>query len=175
MTRSKRSLAWLVILVLALAVPSMAEEDSQTFASEVSNSIGPFLAVSELSLYSDGHRGRNAAVQGLKAFAVTDLATTILKATVRERRPDGHSLSSFPSRHASTAFAMATVVAEYDNSWSAPAYGAAALIGWSRVETRQHYWHDVAAGAVLGFFIAKAFTEGNSAFSGNSIGCRISW
>jgi membrane-associated phospholipid phosphatase len=175
LSKTKRSQAWLVIVLLAYAIPSVADVNSQSFARGVSNSIAPFLAVGELSLFSDGHRGRNAAMQGLKAFAATDLATTVLKATVRERRPDGQSYTSFPSRHTSTAFAMATVIGEYDNSWSAPAYGVAALIGWSRVETRQHYWWDVAAGAALGYFVARAFTESNSAFSGNSIGCRLSW
>lgn len=164
-----------ILILLVIAGQAAASQSSRTFAQGVSQSVIAFLAVSELSMYADGHRGRNAAVQGLKAFAVTDAASTLLKAAVHERRPDGQSNDSFPSLHTSAAFSMATVVSRYDSEWGIPAYGAAALVGWSRVENRDHYWHDVIAGAALGYFVARAFTRDNSAFSTQTMGCSISW
>jgi membrane-associated phospholipid phosphatase len=169
----RRFLIAFALLFLAGQVP--ADQDKGAFPRGVSDSVIPFLAVGELAIFSDGHRGRNAAVQGLKAFAATDAVTTLLKVTVRERRPNGQSFTSFPSRHAAGAFAMATVISNYNSEWQVPAYGAAALIGWSRVENREHYWWDVAAGAALGYFVTRAFTKDNSAFSGQTLGCRVSW
>ena len=32
-----------------------------------------------------------------------------------------------------------------------PAYAVAAFVGYSRVQADRHHWHDVAAGAVLGW------------------------
>jgi membrane-associated phospholipid phosphatase len=165
----------LALVVFLLASQAGAQQEYTAFAQRVSDSIVPYLAVGELAIFSDGRNGRNAAVQGLKALVVTDAATTILKATVREKRPHGQSRTSFPSRHASAAFAMATVISEYDSSWQIPAYGTAALIGWSRIETDSHYWWDVAAGAALGYFVARAFTKNNSSFRSNTVSCGVSW
>lgn len=161
-----------IVLVLVSGLAPCAQGDAQPLARHASDSVIPFLAAAEASLFLGGHDGRDAALQGLKALAVTDAATTVVKYAVREKRPHGKTYTSFPSRHASAAFCMATVASEYDNSWSVPAYGAAVLIGWSRTETRSHYWWDVVAGAALGHFVAKGFTKGSS-FSGETMSCRI--
>ncbi|MGB9619375.1 MAG: phosphatase PAP2 family protein, partial [Armatimonadota bacterium] len=66
---------------------------------------------------------------------------------------------SFPSRHATAAFAVMTVVAsEYsDHKWVPPvAYGLAVLCAWSRVNDNQHWASDVFAGSAVGYFTAKA-------------------
>ncbi len=163
------------VFLLCCQAAFCADPYSGGFAQDVSDSLFPFLAVGEASLLLDGHKGRNAATQGLKALVVTDLATAVIKATVRERRPNRESYNSFPSRHAAAAFCMAAVISGYDSDWRIPAYGAASLIGWSRVETRNHYWHDVIGGAALGYFVARAFTKDNSAFSSRTVGCSFSW
>ncbi len=65
--------------------------------------------------------------------------------------------SSFPSGHTITAFAIATVFAErYRRHRWVPwvAYGAAALVGFSRVTLQAHFPADVFAGAALGYSIS---------------------
>ena len=65
---------------------------------------------------------------------------------------------SFPSGHATQAFSLAAVVSAYaDNPWASfAAYTGAALVGLARIEQREHYVSDVAAGAVIGTLSAKA-------------------
>src|SRR5205823_9012510 len=63
---------------------------------------------------------------------------------------------SFPSGHAATSFACATILA-----LAAPRYGGAffvlaAAIAWSRVYNGVHYPLDVLGGAVLGVLVAIA-------------------
>jgi undecaprenyl-diphosphatase len=63
------------------------------------------------------------------------------------RPPDSHS---FPSGHAATSFAAATVIAAAVPRFRVPLYVLAALIAWSRVYVGVHYPLDVLAGALYG-------------------------
>jgi membrane-associated phospholipid phosphatase len=64
--------------------------------------------------------------------------------------------SSFPSGHASTAFAAATVVALLQPRLRVPALAVATLVAVSRVYLGVHFTSDVVAGAVLGALIGAA-------------------
>jgi membrane-associated phospholipid phosphatase len=76
---------------------------------------------------------------------------------------DGPSLhgassnSSLPSGHASSAFAVATVLAsEYDNFIVPPlAYSIAAITALNRVSHNAHWSSDVFVGAAIGYFTGK--------------------
>lgn len=94
----------------------------------------------------------------LEALAATGLATLLLKASVDRTRPDDSDRNSFPSGHASTTFATATVLAEL-YGWRAgvPAYALATLTGASRMSTDRHWLSDVVAGAALGIWLGRAF------------------
>jgi len=87
--------------------------------------------------------------------------TSLIKDAVARARPpltDGeiHAVgglpnsSSFPSAHATTAFAAATVVAILAPRLRVPALVLAALVAVSRVYLGVHFVSDVLAGAVLG-------------------------
>ncbi len=65
--------------------------------------------------------------------------------------------SSFPSGHTIAAFSIATVFAErYRRHRWVPwvAYGAASLVGFSRLTLQSHFPSDIFAGAVLGYSIS---------------------
>jgi undecaprenyl-diphosphatase len=100
---------------------------------------------------------------------VTDEITLALKHLVgRERpyvtRPEPEPLLttgldlSFPSGHASTSFAGATILALLLPRFAIPFYALAAAIAWSRVYVGVHYPADILAGAVLGAGVALAVT-----------------
>lgn len=63
---------------------------------------------------------------------------------------------SFPSGHTTVAFALASSLATYykDNkSVGILLYSLATLTAWSRVHDNQHWFSDVVAGALLGYFV----------------------
>lgn len=64
---------------------------------------------------------------------------------------------SFPSNHATIAFAVATgIMIITTNRWALLAYLAALAIGTLRIATGAHFPHDVLGGAVLGICITVA-------------------
>ncbi len=63
---------------------------------------------------------------------------------------------SFPSGHATTAFALATVIGFLSPRWFYPALALAAAIGLSRITEGVHYPSDVVAGAIVGLLGAYA-------------------
>lgn len=62
---------------------------------------------------------------------------------------------SFPSAHASTAFAAATVLAYFDKKRGWVYYLVAVLISYSRIYLGCHYFFDVIGGVAIGFTISK--------------------
>ena len=96
------------------------------------------------------------------ALGRTAVVTFALKNITDETRPNGGS-QSFPSGHTSISFAGAEFLRkQYGWRWGAPAYVAAGFVGWSRVEARKHYTHDVIAGAVIGILANHDWWEWNT-------------
>jgi undecaprenyl-diphosphatase len=63
---------------------------------------------------------------------------------------------SFPSGHAATSFAAATVLSFARPRWAPAFYLLALAIGSSRVYAGVHYPLDIVGGAVLGIAVATA-------------------
>jgi membrane-associated phospholipid phosphatase len=143
--------------------------DAHSFARAASDSLAPLLVLGEVALYTDGPPGRQEAEQTAKGLIATALATELLKDTVREQRPNNGPRTSFPSGHASAAFAMATAIADYQPKYQWEAYGVATIIGWSRVELRAHHTDDVVAGALLGHYLTHLFTGKRLTTTGNGL------
>jgi undecaprenyl-diphosphatase len=57
---------------------------------------------------------------------------------------------SFPSGHAATSFAVASIIGHYSRRAAVPAFLLAALVAFSRIYVGVHYPSDVLGGAVLG-------------------------
>ena len=71
--------------------------------------------------------------------------------------------TSFPSSHASQAFAVAAVVAHrYEQPVPVIAYGLAGAVGLSRLVLDKHWASDVVAGAALGWAIGRALSVRHS-------------
>lgn len=86
----------------------------------------------------------------LVSFTRMELVTYGLKYAVDAERPNGGP-RSFPSGHTASAFMGAEFIRkEYGWGWGVPAYLTAGWVGYSRVETNNHYWRDVLAGALIG-------------------------
>jgi membrane-associated phospholipid phosphatase len=71
--------------------------------------------------------------------------------------PFNHDFQSFPSGHATNAFAAATAIAAHYDGWVVPTivYTIASGVAISRVNDRAHFPSDVLAGALIGRAVAK--------------------
>jgi membrane-associated phospholipid phosphatase len=106
-----------------------------------------------------GFKDSEGTLQFGKSAALTIGATYGLKYAIKEERPNGGS-HSFPSAHASISFVSAEFMRKrYGWGYGIPAYAAALFVAYSRVEARQHYTHDVLAGAVVGIGSSYLFTS----------------
>jgi undecaprenyl-diphosphatase len=95
----------------------------------------------------------------LLAAVLASTTTSLLKAATDRARPDVDTLvdrpssSSFPSGHAASSFACATVLAAFAPALRVPLFLLAAAIAWSRVYVGVHFPLDVLAGALWGVAI----------------------
>jgi membrane-associated phospholipid phosphatase len=105
-----------------------------------------------------GQRDTEGALQFGESFGLALSVTQLLKITVDETRPNGGPYS-FPSGHTSASFSCAEFLRRH-YGWRAglPAYLAATFVGYSRVESQNHYTHDVVAGAAIGIISSSIFT-----------------
>jgi membrane-associated phospholipid phosphatase len=96
------------------------------------------------------------------AFGLSSLASTLVKGLIDRPRPtfdpliDLPASASFPSGHATTAFAAAVACAVLLPRLRVPALVLATLVAVSRVYLGVHYLVDVVAGALLGGAIGLA-------------------
>jgi membrane-associated phospholipid phosphatase len=117
---------------------------------------------------------RATGIDTMVTMGLANLLLTIpLKVVVGRSRPyadkgasDFHPLNggeSFPSGHATQAFALASVIAEHaDRPWvSWVSYGLAGLVGVARMEQRAHFMSDVVAGGLIGTFVGKSVVAYN--------------
>src|SRR5271157_2793009 len=106
-----------------------------------------------------GLRDGQGALELGKSAALTLGLSYGLKYTINETRPNGDNYS-FPSNHASISFASAEFIRKrYGWEYGIPAYVAATFVAYSRVESKQHYTHDVIAGAAIGIGSSYLFTQ----------------
>lgn len=114
---------------------------------------------------------RDAGHDSLEAeFWAAGVVTPILKRAFGRARPsqgegarsfhrwtNSAHFESFPSGHATNAFAFATAIAGHYDNWVVPTivYSIASGVAVSRVNDRAHFPSDVLAGALIGRVVAK--------------------
>jgi membrane-associated phospholipid phosphatase len=108
-------------------------------------------------------RFRAVSYDWVNAYLVNTAYSVVLKEAVGRQRPNGADSLSFPSGHASNAFALAAV-AERHWGWKVgiPAYGLAGAVALSRLQMNAHYLSDVMAGATLGYIVGRTVVRVNS-------------
>ena len=123
------------------------------------------IAVGQMSygiIAKDRHE-RNNSFEMLMSVGVASLLSQSMKASVNRMRPqykypdEIFSLTpartkSFPSGHATIAFATATTLTLQYKKWyiAVPAYAWAAGVSYSRMYEGKHYPSDILAGALIG-------------------------
>ena len=104
----------------------------------------------------------------LAAGLAASLTTDLIKAATSRDRPDVDTLvsrphtSSFPSGHAATSFACATVLAAFEPRLRVPLYVLATLIALSRTYVGVHFPLDVLAGAAWGLLVGLGLRQSSS-------------
>ena len=152
---------------------------NQVFTSNVT---GWGTVIAPVSLYVVGLARRNTRMQHTallagEAVADSEILTTVLKDATKRARPVSIPLhsnywdswydnqgsvlrgnGSFPSGHTIAAFSVATVIAHrYRTHRWVPyvTYGAASLVGFSRLTLSAHFVSDVFVGAALGYSVSR--------------------
>lgn len=134
----------------------MDRKTSSDFAKIGSGFLGVGIAVGQL--FWDAENGLMHA----RALAFTSLTHVTLSYIFQRNRPDdrGDYLpfpSSYPSGHASSAFASAgSLLYAYGWKVGVPAYAVATGISMSRIAENAHWISDITAGITLGVFWARA-------------------
>lgn len=135
------------------------------FGAWAAYAVSGALVVSGLAF--DDARATSMGREAIEACFLSGLMTTILKPVYGRQRPfesgnqtvfqpfSGHD--SFPSGHATVAFAFASVVSARSSGWVIPtvSYTLASLVAYSRVNDAQHFPSDVVAGAVIGTVVGR--------------------
>lgn len=160
------------IQIITLTVAVLCGVISGARASDVIAKIGDFISFKILPVYSFGTTIYNSDWDtwydydwnGLKQLIVVNMVKSTvvdgIKENVFEMRPNGSGGDSFPSGHTANAFAQAAFIhRRYGIKQAIVPYVLATFVGFSRVESRMHYTHDVLAGATIGFLSAWIFAD----------------
>jgi membrane-associated phospholipid phosphatase len=142
-------------------------ENAATWSDRLRAASDLGMIATALAVHDDEHpwrlRAKTLLVEEVGAIASTSLTSLLKNATGRER-PDGSDDQSFPSGHASRAFAYAAAsrrnleATNLARGWriglTAGLETLAIGTGWARVEAQKHYPTDVLAGAALGNYVS---------------------
>jgi membrane-associated phospholipid phosphatase len=117
---------------------------------------------------------RNLGLQLIESCAYAGIVTSVIKSAAGRSRPyvgngnmDWHpgkfnmDQTSFPSGHATLAFAISSVMADYfDNLyWKIGWYSLASLVGTARIYHDKHWLSDVVMGSAIGYFIGDYVSQ----------------
>jgi undecaprenyl-diphosphatase len=154
-----------VALYRAVAnAPSPALDRRLTRLSNAANYSALWLGIAAGLAALGGRRTRRAAALGVASIGLTSLtANAVVKPLLVRGRPDRigarvpearyvrmPTSTSFPSGHAASAFAFATVVGHELPAFAIPLRLLALGVAYSRVYTGVHYPGDVVVGSLIG-------------------------
>lgn len=144
-----------ITLGCAIAVPAQASDSFWRTYADI-GAIGIPVAAGVVAI--DQH-DREGAFELVESGFVAMASTQILKYSINSERPNGGN-HSFPSGHTASAFAGAGFLhARYGWRTALPFEILAATVGFARVQSHDHHWYDVVAGAAIGEGSAFLFTR----------------
>lgn len=131
-------------------------------------SVYPIMPATVIGIWSQGYFTNNKvmmrnAYKSAISIAIAITSTSALKFAINRTRPynkypndiikrDHAGPYSFPSGHATAAFATATAVSLSYNKWyiTIPSFAYAGFVGYSRMRLGMHYGTDVFGGIIIG-------------------------
>jgi hypothetical protein len=156
--KHKLAAATIVVSGMSFTPHVQAQTANRGFSDFVSGA-GTILYLgggSLLPLLTDGADGGQHTLRIIDAVGTSAALCYGLKEVIRSPRPDNErELDSFPSCHATTAFALARVQSHYHPDYAILWYSGAALIGYSRLDLNRHRFIDVLIGAGLGYLVGE--------------------
>ena len=130
---------------------------------EVQVQIPVLLSLYGYSIHQQDEELHDLSGSLISAFTIAGLSSLTVKGIANTDRPSDEwngGKFGFPSYHTASSFAMAAVLDEYYGYRAGlPAYTVAGLIGWSRIDERDHDLSDVVFGAALGYVIGKSVAK----------------
>lgn len=142
---SKAQIVFLLLMLSIFAFPSWAENEQLDTFGDVGQWAIP-LTAAIISWAKDDQEGIFELAEGAIYTATTAYS---LKHLIESDGPNGEP-HSFPSIHtAMAAQGAAYLQFRYGWKYGAPAYTAAAIVGYSRIDNDEHDWEDVIAGAAI--------------------------
>ena len=167
-----------LLVTTAFTIPAFAWDDEGIAYFErhphedwgrIGARLGGSLAMSGLTIGFFGvgrgvsnSRFRAATYDLSQAVIINAAYTQALKHLISRERPDQSNDLSFPSGHASNAFAMATVISRHYPQAAVPGVGVATYLALSRMASNKHHFSDIVAGAGFGFGVGRAVVRRNS-------------
>ena len=148
---------FVVFFLLSATAPALAGTRG-TIAT--SGDVGAAIVPLAAGIISLSRHDRKGVIELIESYGTAAAATLALKYTVKEERPNGEDTHSFPSLHASSTFAAAGYLQRrYGWLYGLPAYAVSTYVCWTRIDAREHFFHDVLIGAVIGFAASRIFTK----------------
>ena len=124
----------------------------------------------------------------IASILASGIITPTLKFVIGRERPNesvsstsfhpfSGSDNSFPSGHATQAFAVASVISAHsDQVWvSVAAYTVAGLVGFARIYHNAHWTSDVTAGAIIGTFVGRGVVALNKKLRAGDTTVRVAF
>jgi len=153
-----KTISLFLVLIFSIFIIS-ADFAESSDVIKTAGDIGALAIPASAAMMTLIYKDKEGTMQFIKAYAATMAATFGLKYTINEKRPNGEK-HSFPSAHTASAFAGAAFVQQRDGwKYGVPLYIAASFVGYSRIESKEHYFHDVVAGAAIGIAANLIFTK----------------
>lgn len=153
-----------LLILLSLCAVHLAAQDKPYHGDGPDDYLRLLPVASAFALKACGVEGASSwqrlVVNTATSYVLSSATAWGLKHAIHERRPDGTDNRSFPSGHATVAFAGAhALYKEYArvSPWIAVAgYGVATAVGVDRIARNRHHWYDVCAGAAIGILGTEA-------------------
>ncbi len=155
MTRS-RTTFWIALFSMAFQTYAFNVDPNEdvTEAGDILQFALPITAGAATLFEKDWEGSKQFAY----AFGSAALINTSAKGVIGKLRPNESNTYSYPSGHSMAAFSGAGFLNQRYGPWvGVPALGAAGFVGYSRVQSDNHFADDVIAGASIGLMANWVF------------------